>query len=82
MIQHLPSVAQPLVIPEPVAAEIRQCREVDAAVRWIEGMGKQFIRPAVKELVDLSKADIGQGERSVIFWAAANPGSVPAYAQR
>ena len=76
LIQYLPSVAQSLVIPEPVAAEIRQCREVDAAVKWIQGNGKQFVRPAVKELAELSGADIGLGERSVIFWAAANPGFV------
>src|SRR5580692_7648047 len=67
-------VAQPLIIPEPVAAEIRQCREVDAAVKWIEGAGKQFISPPAVESADLIKAGIGPGERAVIAWAVANPG--------
>jgi predicted nucleic acid-binding protein len=74
LINHVPVVARPLVIPEPVAAEIRQCREVDAAVKWIEGAGKQFISLPAKELDDLIKAGIGPGERAVIAWAAANPG--------
>ena len=76
LIHFVPLIARPLVIPDPVAAEIRECREVDAAVRWTEGDGKQFIRSAVDELIDLRTADIGPGERSVISWVAANPGFV------
>lgn len=76
LIHHVPTVARPLVIPEPVAVEIRQCREVDLAVKWIEGDGKQFIRPAEKELPGLTQADIGPGERAVISWAVANSGFV------
>jgi predicted nucleic acid-binding protein len=74
LIHHVPLVAQPLVIPEPVAAEIRQCREVDLAVKWIEGDGKQFVRPPENEPGDLIYTGIGPGERAVISWAAANSG--------
>jgi predicted nucleic acid-binding protein len=76
LIHHVPAVAEPLVIPAPVALEIHQCREVDAAVRWIEGVGKQFIQPPAKELAELAQAVIGPGERAVISWAAANPGFI------
>jgi predicted nucleic acid-binding protein len=76
LIHHVPTIARPFIIPEPVAAEIRQCREVDFAVKWIEGDGKQFIHPAAKELAGLTQADIGPGERAVISWAAENSGFV------
>jgi predicted nucleic acid-binding protein len=76
LIHHVPAVARPLIIPEPVAAEIRQCREVDVAVNWIQGGGKQFIRPPAKELPELAQAGIGPGERAVISWAAANSGFI------
>jgi len=73
---HVPEVAAPLVIPQPVATEICQSREVDEAVRWIKGAGEQFIQPSPLELPDLIKTGIGPGERSVISWAVANPGFI------
>jgi predicted nucleic acid-binding protein len=76
LIDYVPSLAQPLVIPEPVAEEIRQCRSIDLAVTWINGAGQRFIQTAVKELAALVDSDIGPGERSVISWAAANPNFV------
>jgi predicted nucleic acid-binding protein len=76
LIHHVPGIARPLVIPEPVAAEIRLGGETGLAVKWIEGAGKQFISPSVKELAELMQAGIGPGERSVISWAVANRGFV------
>ena len=76
LIQHVPSLAHPLVIPEPVAEEIRQCRTVDVAVSWINGNGRSFVQPPVQELAELRGTKIGSGERSVISWAAANRGFV------
>ena len=76
LIQHVPALAQALVIPEPVAVEIRQCREADAAVAWINGVGAGFIRPPAPELPGLHKAKVGFGERAVIAWAVANPGFI------
>jgi predicted nucleic acid-binding protein len=76
LMDHVPSLAQPLVIPEPVAEEIRQCRSKDLAVAWINGPGQRFIQTAVKESAGLADSDIGPGERSVISWAVANPNFV------
>lgn len=76
LIQFVPSVAQTLVVPEPVAAEIQQCREVDAAVKWLEEVGRKFVCAPAREIDQLSNTGIGPGERSVISWAAANPGFV------
>jgi predicted nucleic acid-binding protein len=76
LIQFVPSVAQTLVVPEPVAAEIQQCREVDAAVKWLEEVGRKFVCAPAREIDQLSNTGIGPAERSVISWAAANPGFV------
>jgi len=73
---HVPSLAQPLVVPEPVADEIRQCRSIDLAVTWINGAGQRFIRAAVKEAAGLAGSDVGAGERSVISWAVTDPNFV------
>ena len=74
LIQHVPALARPLVIPEPVAVEIRQCRAADAAVAWVNGAGSEFIQPPSPELANLRSAKVGAGERAVIAWAVANPG--------
>jgi predicted nucleic acid-binding protein len=76
VINLVPHLAKPLVIPQPVADEICQSRLADAAVDWIKGVGGQFVRPAAAELAGLSQSDIGPGERSVISWAVANLGFV------
>lgn len=76
LLQHVPALAQPLVVPEPVAEEIRQGRATDAAVVWINGPGREFIRPPAPELEQLRPAKIGAGEMAVIAWAVANPGFV------
>ena len=69
-------LAEALVVPQPVADEIFSVRGEDAATRWLRGNGKQFIRPAVAELAELSGSEIGPGERSVISWAAAHRGFI------
>ena len=76
LIVHVPQLTESIIIPEPVAEEIRKCRTVDAAVSWINGTGRQFVRAAVEELAVLRETGIGPGERSVISWAAKNPGFV------
>ena len=76
LIQHVPALAQQLVVPEPVAEEIRQCRTADAAVNWINGAGRSFVQPPVSELASLRGAKIGSGERSVISWAAVHRGFI------
>jgi predicted nucleic acid-binding protein len=72
LVEHVSTVAKPLVVPLPVATEITQVREEDAAARWINGPGRQFVRSAASELPGLSSSGIGAGERAVISWAAAN----------
>ena len=71
---RVPSLANPLVIPGPVASEILALRRKDAATLWLNDAGKQFVRPAVPELPVLSGTEIGSGERAVISWAMAHPG--------
>jgi predicted nucleic acid-binding protein len=72
LVEHVSRIADPLVIPQPVAAEIAMPAKEDAAVRWLKGPGKQFVRPPVIELSVLSTSSMGAGERSVISWAAVN----------
>ena len=72
LIQYLPTLANPLVIPQPVATEINQHCEEDPAMQWLRQAGKGFVQPAVSDLPVLSDYGIGAGERSVISWAAAN----------
>jgi predicted nucleic acid-binding protein len=72
LIEHVSTIANPLVVPQPVVLEINTPRKEDAAVRWLNSRGMQFIRPPAMELPALSDSGIGAGERSVISWAAAN----------
>jgi predicted nucleic acid-binding protein len=70
----VPRLVSRLVIPEPVALEIRHARRDDLAVRWLDGPGTAFIEPAVPELSSLSASQIGAGERAVISWAGSRAG--------
>lgn len=76
LIHHVPVLAQPLVIPEPVAVEIQSCRTVDAAIAWMNQMGRTFVRRPAPELAELHASRIGSGGRAVPSWAVANPGFV------
>ena len=71
----VPSLAETFVVPQPVVEEILSVRG-DAAALWLGGVGKQFVRPAVVELAELSGSEIGAGERSVISWASAHRGFI------
>jgi predicted nucleic acid-binding protein len=74
LIERVPALGDPLVIPEPVADEILRVQGEDAAVRWLKGAGKEFVRAPVAELAELSDFGIGAGERAVISWAKAHHG--------
>lgn len=73
LIDFLPRVANPLIVPEPVAEEIRRGPPGDAGACWLTGKGQEFIHPPVPETRALSQSAIGAGERSVIAWALARP---------
>jgi predicted nucleic acid-binding protein len=76
LIQRVPLLIETLVIPEPVVTEILNYSEKDAAAAWLEGEGKQFVRPPIAESRRLLSSGIGLGERAVISFAIANPGFV------
>jgi uncharacterized protein len=76
LIESVPALAKTFVVPQPVVAEILSVRHNDAATHWLNGTGKQFIRPAVVGLNELSDSEIGSGERSVISWAATHRGFI------
>jgi predicted nucleic acid-binding protein len=76
LIQYVPQLVQMLIVPQPVAAEIIGYRGKDAAAIWLEKSGREFIKPAITELKQLSSSGIGSGERAVISFAAANVGFV------
>lgn len=76
LIEHISQLVQTLVIPQPVVTEILNIQGRDAATAWFDKTGKQFVRPAVAELKELSRSEIGSGERAVISWAAAHPAFV------
>jgi len=76
LIERVPALADPLVIPEAVAEEILRGQGEDAAARWLKGAGRRFIRAAGAGLAELSGFGIGLGERAVIAWAKAHPGFV------
>lgn len=76
LIEHVPKLAETLVVPQPVVTEILSHRERDAAAIWLETAGKNFVRPAVAELRQLSTTAMGLGERAVISFAAANSGFI------
>lgn len=73
LIERLPALANPLVIPEPAAREILAARD-DAAARWVAGPGQTFVRSAAPELSQFAESGMGPGERAVISWAATHRG--------
>ena len=74
LIEIVPKLTNELVIPQPVVLEILNVAGRDAAADWLNGLGKNFIRPAVIETPSLAGSQIGPGERAVISWAVAHPG--------
>ena len=76
LIELVPKLTQEFVIPQSVVLEILNVAGRDAAADWLNGSGKDFIRPAVIETPSLAGSQIGPGERAVISWAMAHPGFV------
>ena len=76
LIDRIPAIADPLVIPQPVAVEILSVRDKDDATLWLNGPGKLFIRPAVPVMAAMAGYEIGAGERAVIAWASVHRGFV------
>jgi predicted nucleic acid-binding protein len=74
LIQLVPKLAEPLVIPEPVAEEVLRGPVDDPGAQWLSGPGNKFRRPAAIEPQEFAELGIGAGERSVIAWALAHPG--------
>src|ERR1051325_11733047 len=72
LMEQVATLASPLVVPEPVAAEIPRLTGEDAATRWMRSAGKEFVRPPAMETPELSGTQIGDGERAVISWAVAH----------
>jgi predicted nucleic acid-binding protein len=65
-----------IVVPQPVADEIRAGGAADAAVRaldsipWLRVVGVPMTPPTIHAW------DLGEGESSVLAWAHANPGTL------
>jgi predicted nucleic acid-binding protein len=73
LIDRLPRVANPLVVPEAVAAEILRGPSTDPALLWLNAAGREFVRLPVPLPPALSQSAIGPGERAVIAWSLAYP---------
>ena len=73
LIHLLPVLADPLIIPTPVADEVRRGPSGDAGSRWLNESGSRHVQPPVFEPADLASAAIGAGEKSVLSWALAHP---------
>jgi predicted nucleic acid-binding protein len=76
LMELIPKLTTRFVIPQPVVEEILNVRGKDAAAKWLQQSGKQFIQPAVAGFPALASSEIGPGERAVISWAMAHPGFV------
>lgn len=76
LVHLLPMLAEPLIIPGPVADEIRRGAGDDAGLQWLNGVEVQYVKPPVDEPPQLSGIGIGRGERAVIAWAVVHRGFV------
>jgi predicted nucleic acid-binding protein len=73
LMERVVALADPLVIPAPVAEEIRRGAPDDPGLQWLEGPGRTLLKQSVTEPASLAACDIGSGERSVIAWALVYP---------
>jgi hypothetical protein len=55
-----------LVVPQPVAAELRAGATTDAARVWIESAGSKYLRPEEQIDTIISAWDPGAGESAVL----------------
>lgn len=74
LIRNVAAMLDTLVIPQPVVTEILKYHNRDAAAVWLEGEGRQFVRPLTAESKQLLSSGIGMGERAVISFASVNSG--------
>ena len=58
-----------LLIPAPVAEEVRAGLEEDPARRWLFKAGSGYVRPIPAAASEVAAWDLGQGERTVLSWA-------------
>jgi predicted nucleic acid-binding protein len=65
-----------IVVPRPVAEEIRAGGTADAAVRALESTPWLTVIEAPPVPAVIQAWDLGSGEASVLAWAHANPGTV------
>jgi predicted nucleic acid-binding protein len=70
-IELLTALAESIVIPEGVAAEIQQ--QIDPAALWLHNLDSRSFRRVPIEPV-IATWDLGAGESEVLSWAASNPG--------
>jgi predicted nucleic acid-binding protein len=76
LMEKVPVLAMPLVVPQPVATEIGRGRADDPGVWWLKQAGAAFVQPATPMPQQVNLSGIGFGERSVIAWALTHPGFI------
>jgi predicted nucleic acid-binding protein len=64
-----------IVVPEPVAEEVRSWRTADAAVRALETHAWLRIVPAEPVPATVAAWDLGRGESSVLAWGLSHRGA-------
>jgi predicted nucleic acid-binding protein len=74
IIDLLPKLASQLIIPEPVADEVRIGRLADSARRWIGAEGQAHLKRGLLDPRVLAW-DLGSGETAVISLALSSPGA-------
>lgn len=73
---HLLNLFGPeIVVPEPVATEIRRRGGSDVTVRTLDEKAWLVIEPAVPTPPEIQAWGLGLGETSVLAWALAHPGT-------
>ena len=65
-----------IVVPRPVAEEIRAGAALDAAARALDSTPWLTVVDAVTVPAAIQAWDLGDGESSVLAWAHANPGTL------
>jgi predicted nucleic acid-binding protein len=68
-IDLLSQLPQELVVPASVATELSHGPSADPARTWLEGPGRQFVRPDLAVTTEIAAWDLGMGETAVLNWA-------------
>jgi predicted nucleic acid-binding protein len=66
LLEQLPDV---LVVPAPVAKEVRSGPKGDPARQWLEANGADYIEPIPSQVSEVNAWDLGRGESAVLSWA-------------